>query len=1067
MQKTISFLTLAIFLSVSLGMKGQIDCGVANTLQCGGPWSMLINAGTGNDNVSYCGFQNEGNETYYAFQPTVAGNYFISIEEFGGTSTTYEMRYGECFGTNWSCLGIYSGSSSTDFIYLSPETFYVFCVDLQSSSASLGGSISVNCAQQAPSNDGCLYAQNISCDNSISGTLNGATSDNVPDCLSQGNGEAGVWYSFSGNNSSVSLSTCGSQTQFDTQISVYSGNCSDLSCVAANDDNPLCESNGATSFIAFNAVSGTNYFIRVHGNIQPNASYNFVLNASCAPLCIAPINDNCNGASSLGTINGGTCTSLQMNSTLCATPSNVQPTCFSAFNTLNDVWYSFIAVDEDIEMTLNAASSSDIGVAVYTGSCGNLSSVFCSPNASSTGGTVIDGLLAGTTYYLQFFSLQNASGAFTFCLSNPTCSTPIAAMVSNVTSSGAFLQWSSLNATGAFDILVTTANLGTDINSQNILNATIYGVPFTASPISNLSENTTYYIYVRQDCGSVEHSDWSSGISFTTNWAAPDCNFTADLECGSTYSLSFGGNGSLSEPSCNNAIGREFVFNYTPASTGTYVLNFSAMASDVAVSFKENDGVCNYSGSTCLQNSNGNFYVYLIGGNSYSVWIDALTNIAFSTTATWVCPSIGEDPSNALLINSTYFPICNNISGSLLNSSPTAAFGMNNSNKHDKWGRFTAATTGVSISANSTENIRIELRNANYDLIDSEDLTSTGNETLNTSTLIAGQTYFVGIISTNALVGSGAFSMCVRQLKRGACGNNPNSNLSIGQFFKAQQATGATYRFQLHGISGNGLGQNAVRNQATPQLILSSVFPNLHFSSSYEITVSNIYTLTNGSGQNEVITLPSANVCSIFITSQPLSSLRASDRCSSTLKPRVSFIGATPYVFGASAWNWRFQKLDGNGNAVGNVIQYNVLNATNYLNIGNVAQLEFATTYSVDCAPVFSFGAGLFGNTHTLCIAPQSGFTIENETRNSSEQPGVTSGLNLFPNPAQNICYISSDKAIKQICIYDLGGRKVEDFFANGSFQYEVDVSDFPTGLFQVEIQTENKTEFKKLVVSH
>jgi hypothetical protein len=50
------------------------------------------------------------------------------------------MRYGECYGTNWNCLGIYSGSSSTDFIYLSTETIYVFCVDLQSSSASLGGS---------------------------------------------------------------------------------------------------------------------------------------------------------------------------------------------------------------------------------------------------------------------------------------------------------------------------------------------------------------------------------------------------------------------------------------------------------------------------------------------------------------------------------------------------------------------------------------------------------------------------------------------------------------------------------------------------------------------------------------------------------------------------------------------------------------------------------------------------------------------------------------------------------------------------------------------------------------
>ena len=1067
MQKIFSFLTLTIFLSISFGMKGQIDCAVANTLQCGGPWSMLINAGTGNDNVSYCGFQNEGNETYYAFQPTIAGNYFISVDEFGGTSTPYEMRYGECFGTTWNCLGIYSGSSSTDFIYLSTGTIYVFCVDLQSSSASLGGSISINCAEQAPLNDDCANAQNISCSNSISGTLNGATSDNVPNCLSQGNGEEGVWYTFTGNNSYVSLSTCGSQTQFDTQISVYSGDCSALTCVAANDDNPLCESNGSSSFISFNAVSGTNYFIRVHANTQPNASYNFVLNASCAALCTAPMNDNCNNALSLGSISNAACTGAQTSNTLCATPSNVQPTCFSAFNTLNDVWYSFIPVDGDVELVLNAASSSDIGVAVYSGSCGNLSSVFCSPNASSAGGTVIDGLNAGTMYYLQFFSLQNASGAFSFCLSNPTCSTPIAAIVSNITDSGAFLQWSSLNATGAFDILVTTTNFGTDINSQNITNATIYGVPFTASPLSNLSENTTYYVYVRQDCGSIDHSEWSSGISFTTNWSVPDCNFTADFECGSTYSLNFGGNGSLSESSCGDASGREFVFNYTPTLGGTYVLNFSSNASNLAVSFKENDGQCNYSNATCLENNGGNFSMFLIAGNSYSIWIDAINSSAFSTTAGWNCPAMGEDPSNALLINAAYFPVCNILNGSLLNSSATAAFGLNNSNHHDKWGRFTAAASGASISANSTENIRIELRNSNYELIDSEDLTSTGNEILNTSSLVAGQTYFVGIISVDALVGNGAYTLCVRQLKKGACGNNPNLNLSMGQFFKAQLATGATYRFQLLGVLGAGAGQNAVKNQATPQLILSSVFPNLHYDSDYEITVSNIYTLQNGSGQNEIITLPASGACPVHINAQPLPVLRFVDRCIVTTKPRVSFIGATPFVFGATGWKWQFQKLDANGNPIGNFIQYDVLNANNYLNIGNVSLLEYGTSYSVTSAPVFSYGAGNFGGAYTMCIAPFSGFTSENNDRNSIETITEVSGINLYPNPSQMNCSISSNKAIQRIRVYDLGGRKVKDVFINGDVRYELNTSDYPNGLFQIEIQTEESTEVKKLIVSH
>jgi hypothetical protein len=1066
MQKIFSFFTLTILLSFSFGMKGQIECSGANTLQCGSPWSILISAGLGNDNTSYCGFQNEGKEAYYAFEPTVSGNYFIQIEEFAGTSTSYEMRYGECLGTTWNCLGIYAGNATTDFIYLATGHIYVFCVDVQSSSENLGGSISLNCPAPSPSNDACSNAQNISCNSMLSGTLNGATADNVPSCLIQGNGEEGVWYSFNGNNSNVTFSTCGN-SQFDSQLSVYSGECSDLSCVAANDDNALCESNGSSSYISFNAVLGTTYFIRVHANTQPNSNYNFNLNCSCAPLCILPANDNCSNAISLGNISNPSCSNFTTASTICATQSNIQPDCSSSFNTLSDVWYSFTPVDSDVELVLNANYTADIGVAVYDGNCGNLSSVLCNPNASSVGGIVIEGLTAGAIYYIQFFSLQNASGDFTFCLSNPTCSTPLATNISNITSSGAFMQWTSLNAAGAFDVLVSATNLGTDINALNITNATIYGVPFTATPLSNLQENTTYYVYIRQDCGSFDHSLWSNGISFTTNWKAPNCSTSANLECASTYSFSFEGNGSLAESNCSSAAGREFVFNFTPSYTGTYALNFSSNSLNLAVSFKENDGICNYSNATCVESNYGNFYMYLVGGNSYSIWIDALTNNAFNTTATWVCPNIGEDPSNALLIDATYYPVCNTINGSLLNSSPTAAFGLNYSNKHDQWVRFTAATTGASITANSTENIRIELRNANYDLIDSEDLTSTGNEILNTSILVAGQTYFVGIISTHDLTGSGAYTLCVRQLKSGACGNNPSPNFSMGQFFKAQPATGATYRFQLHGTSGTGLGQNAVKNQSTPQLILSTVFPSLHFNSNYEIRVTNIYTLTNGIGQNEIITMPSASLCSIQISNQPLSVLRYTDRCIVTTKPRVSFIGGTPFVFGASGWTWRFQKLDATGIPVGSAIQHNVLNATNYLNIGNVSLLEYGTSYAVDCAPVFSYGAGSYGTAYTMCVAPLSGFTSENNNRNTAEETNNDNGTQLFPNPSQYSCSISSNKGIERIRVYDLGGREVEDTFVNGGLRFELNTSNYSSGIFYVEIQTEGNTEVKKLIVSH
>jgi hypothetical protein len=102
-----------------------------------------------------------------------------------------------------------------------------------------------------------------------------------------------------------------------------------------------------------------------------------------------------------------------------------------------------------------------------------------------------------------------------------------------------------------------------------------------------------------------------------------------------------------------------------------------------------------------------------------------------------------------------------------------------------------------------------------------------------------------------------------------------------------------------------------------------------------------------------------------------------------------------------------------------------------------------------------------------MCIAPLSGFTSENNNRNITETITTETGTNIFPNPAQNNCSISSNKSIERIRVYDLSGRKVEDVFVNGKVRFELNTSNFSSGIFHVEIQTEENTEVKKLIVSH
>jgi hypothetical protein len=116
---------------------------------------------------------------------------------------------------------------------------------------------------------------------------------------------------------------------------------------------------------------------------------------------------------------------------------------------------------------------------------------------------------------------------------------------------------------------------------------------------------------------------------------------------------------------------------------------------------------------------------------------------------------------------------------------------------------------------------------------------------------------------------------------------------------------------------------------------------------------------------------------------------------------------------------------------------------------------------------VYSFGTGNYGTPYTLCIAPQFGFTSESNNRNVTESISEETGTTIFPNPAQMNCSISSNKAIQRIRVYDLSSRKVEDIFVNGNLRYELNTSNYSNGIFHDEIQTEEKTEVKKLIVSH
>ena len=172
-----------------------------------------------------------------------------------------------------------------------------------------------------PANDLCANATPISCGTTISSSTVNATGEPgsfAPCGVVQTT--AGVWYTFTGDGTTVTLSTC-SAASFDTKISVYTGGCAAPTCVAGNDD--ACS--GSRSTVTFVTSNGTVYLILIHGFGGATGTFDLAMTcvASCptfsgAPANVSIVNSSCGSGCTLtgGSITAPTGTPCPAGSTL-------------------------------------------------------------------------------------------------------------------------------------------------------------------------------------------------------------------------------------------------------------------------------------------------------------------------------------------------------------------------------------------------------------------------------------------------------------------------------------------------------------------------------------------------------------------------------------------------------------------------------------------------------------------------------------------------------------------------------------------------------------------------------
>lgn len=164
-----------------------------------------------------------------------------------------------------------------------------------------GWNATVECVVR-PINDLCENAIPVNCSDIIFGTNVNATFDTDLLCNTSP-GVHGVWYKFIGTGDEITLTTCHPSTNFDTQIHVYTGSCTDFECLAGNDDDFLCSESSLYSTVVFQSVPGEEYFISVSGFLESFGDFALEVNCDMLPsdencLHFDGVNDNVYGPSS-------------------------------------------------------------------------------------------------------------------------------------------------------------------------------------------------------------------------------------------------------------------------------------------------------------------------------------------------------------------------------------------------------------------------------------------------------------------------------------------------------------------------------------------------------------------------------------------------------------------------------------------------------------------------------------------------------------------------------------------------------------------------------------------------
>jgi hypothetical protein len=574
------------------------DCAAAPTLACDATGSVNT-SGSGawfQSSANPCSFTSPGKETIYKFNATGSGTYTLQVLTASNTNyVDYLVKASSagCDATGWTCIDDFNAVGTKTFTLAAGTEYYILADPETASTVNQTFKIT-NCP--------------TACTNPSS-----VTSSNV-----------------TGTTAALNWTENGSATTWDIYYSTSS-----------------TAPTGATT-PTLNDVATKPYTLT---GLSPFTTYYAWVRADCGGIGTS----NWVGSTSFTTT--ADCASAEALS--CGQTQSVTLTGSGGWTGATGVFCGFSTPGQEKLFSFTPAISGihTVSIGAYTGSSyidfmyKNASGA-CSTagwtcindiNTTDIGGSFSITLTAGTTYWILLDAESTASQSVTFTLTCPTaCTNPSTLTSGNLTGTTAELNWTENGSATTWDIYYSTSSTA----PTGATTPTVNDVATRPYTVTGLFPFTTYYAWVRADCGGIGTSNWVGSTSFMTT---ADCSSAEALSCGQSKSVTLTGSGGWAGGGvfCGfSTPGQEKMFAFTPTASGTYAVSIGAYTGSSYIDFlyKDASGTCSTAGWTCINDINtldvGTSYsIMLSAGTTYWLLLDAESTAAQSVTFTLTCPA--------------------------------------------------------------------------------------------------------------------------------------------------------------------------------------------------------------------------------------------------------------------------------------------------------------------------------------------------------------------------------------------------------------------------------------------